>query len=143
MNAEPGAADATALLHSGPANAFEEAVHAPEQWKAMFARAIRDGGGGLRVETVRRDDQCLLGQWLYGDAGRSVDNPAAFAMLRDVHAEFHKAAAGVLSLALAGNTRAAVRAMDPGDPYGQWSAILVVALMRYVGSGAVSAENID
>ncbi len=140
VDPENGAANATILLQGGPVSAFEEAVHAHEQWKAGFARAIRDGGAGLQAETVRSDDQCLLGQWLYGHAGRSVENAAAFAMLRDVHAEFHKAAARVLSLALAGKTREAVHAMAPGDPYGQWSAILVVALMRYVGAGTSAAD---
>jgi len=131
---EPGSVDAAAFLRGGPATTFEAAVHAHEQWKAAFARAIRDGGGDLTVEAIRRDDQCLLGQWLQGDAGRSVGNPAACVMLRDVHAEFHKAAAGVLSLAIAGKTAAAVRATEPGEPYDQWSAILVVALTRYAGS---------
>ncbi len=134
LESERGTDEIAALLTGGPANAFEEAVHAHEQWKAMFARAIRDGGSGLTTETVSRDDQCLLGRWLYGGATTAVANPAAFTMLRDVHAEFHKAATAVLSLALAGKRHAAVRSLEPGEPYGQWSAILVVALMRYVGS---------
>jgi len=134
VNAEPGAGDPNPFLVGHPVNAFEEAVHAHEQWKAMFAHAIRDGGGHLRVETVRTADQCLLGRWLHGDAKSAVENPAAFAMLRDVHAEFHRAAAAVLSLALAGKTREALRGMGPGEPYAQWSAVLMVALMRYVGS---------
>jgi len=109
----------------------------------MFAHAIRDGGGDLRVETIRTDDQCLLGKWLHGDAKRAVGNPQAFTMLRDVHAEFHKAAAAILSLARAGKVREALRGMEPREPYAQWSAVLMVALMRYVGSAKEAAHRAE
>lgn len=135
MSAESDAGSPNPFLAGHPVNAFEEAVHAHEQWKAMLAHAIRGGGGELRVETIRTGDQCPLGKRLPCDAKSTVRNPVALTMLRVVHAEFNRAAAGVLTLALRGKTREALRGMEPGEPYAQWSAVLMVALVRHVGSG--------
>ena len=112
-------------------NAFEQAVAAHEEWKRTFERAVRNGGGDFQVEAVRVDDRCPLGIWLHGDARQEVANPTASGMLRDIHAEFHTAAADVLALALDDRVREAVHGMGGGTQYGQWSAMLLHALNRY------------
>jgi len=112
-------------------NAFEQAVTAHEEWRGAFERAVRNGGGGLRVEVVRMDNLCPLHAWLDGEGEQAVSNLTASGMLREVHAEFHLAAAKVLSLALEGRVPEAVAAMCQDAQYGQWSGILGPALRRY------------
>ncbi len=112
-------------------NAFEQAVSAHKEWKTAFERAVRSGGSDLKVEVVRADNRCLLGMWLYGDGQQAIANPTASHMLRDIHAEFHAAAANVLLLAVAGRIHEAVAALSDDSPYLQWSTLLVAALERY------------
>jgi hypothetical protein len=80
------------------------------------------------------DDHCLLGQWLRDDPENGMTNPTAVAMLREVHAEFHQVAAQVVWLAQSGRIKEAVRSMDASSQYRRWSATLVDALQRYVGT---------
>ena len=123
-------------------NAFEQAIAAHEEWRTTFEHTVREGGGDLQVEAVRADNRCLLGLWLAATAKADL-NPTALKMLRDVHGEFHRAAAQVLALALAGRIREAVHSMAIGTQYGQWSAVLLVALSRYAeaaGAGELDAE---
>jgi len=115
-------------------NPFEQAVVEHEAWVATFVRAVRDGGGELTVELVRQDNQCPLGVWLYGAGWHAVTNQTASHMLRDIHAEFHTAAAKVLSLALMGRSREAAAAMGEDTLYAQWSALLVDALSGYANA---------
>jgi hypothetical protein len=93
-----------------------------------------DAQGDLEVDVVRLDDRCLLGLWLHASGNQAVRNPTALRMLRDVHAEFHRAASEVLSLAVTGRTKEATLAMAEDTQYASWSAMLVVALKGYAGA---------
>ncbi len=112
-------------------NGFEQAVIAHQDWKRAFERSLHDGGGDLRVDIIRLEDRCLLGRWLHGEGSKAVANPTAAGMLREIHAEFHAAAADALALAQAGRVRDAIHALAEDAPYGQWSATLLRALKNY------------
>ena len=110
---------------------FEQAVTAHEAWRHAFEQAVRNGGDDLRVEVVAMDRLCPLHEWLVRGGKQAVSNPTASGMLREIHMEFHLAAAKVLALALAGRVQEAVAAMDQDGQYGRWSALLGPALRRY------------
>ncbi len=112
-------------------NDFHQAVVTHQQWRVAFERAIRARGDGFDPEIVRRDDLCTLGQWLHGAGRAAMNNLTAHAMLTDVHAEFHLAAARVLEMARAERLADAAQGMDPGSQYSRWSATLLAALQRY------------
>jgi hypothetical protein len=69
------------------------------------------------VETVCRDDHCQLGRWLI-----ALDEPtrasARWQCVKAVHAEFHREAAKVLELAVAGKASAARSAMGYSSAFG-------------------------
>lgn len=113
-------------------NVFEQAATAHERWRQAFEHAVRNGGGDLLVEVVRVDSLCPLGMWLDSHGRQAVSNLTASGILSEIHAEFHLAAAKVLSLALACRVQDAVAAMDQDAQYGQWSGLLGSALRRYV-----------
>ena len=113
------------------AQTFQEAVCDHEEWREAFERGVRNGGRDMEVETVRAHELCPLHPWLVAVSSEVVTNPAASEMLHAVHAEFHSAAAKVLSAAHKGLVPEAVAAMDPNAQYGRWSGTLAAALRRY------------
>ena len=115
-------------------NEFNAAVVDHLAWKSTFEESVRRGGNSLEVALVAVDNRCTLGRWLHHQSPQPISNPVALQMLVEVHAEFHRAAANVLALAHAGQTREAVRAMSPDHHYGEWSATLVTALKHYAES---------
>jgi len=84
----------------------------------------------LKVGTVRRDDACDFGRWLYGEGAAVFPDAASYACVRTLHADFHREAAIVLSLALAGHASEARAAMADGMPFSGASVELVAALNR-------------
>lgn len=84
--------------------AIDQAVGAHGMWKNRLKTAIANGALEIPVETIRPDDQCVFGKWLYGPKLSDADKAtASYRTVRDLHAEFHKTAAQVVELALAGN----------------------------------------
>lgn len=57
----------------------------------------------LDPDTIRLDDRCALGKWIYGD-GQAMSTLSRFEDVRGLHAQFHQYAADVVSLHQAGNT---------------------------------------
>jgi methyl-accepting chemotaxis protein len=49
----------------------------------------------LNADVICLDNQCTLGQWIYGD-GQKFKDMEGFEALRDTHANFHKCAAEVI-----------------------------------------------
>jgi len=111
--------------------ALDAAMKAHGAWKTHLAMAIGSGQASFDPATVRRDDACAFGQWLHGEPSLRAD--AAFAEVRDLHARFHKAAAGVLTLALAGNKDQARQAMGKEGEFDRSSSDLMRSLIRWQG----------
>lgn len=109
------------------ADQVQKALVAHGAWKVRLAQTIETGASEFSPEVVRKDNQCALGKWLYADVAPSLQDDH-YETVRQLHAEFHKAAAGVLSLALAGQKAEAQAAMFTGQEFGRASAKLTIAL---------------
>jgi methyl-accepting chemotaxis protein len=103
-------------------------IAAHGMWKYRLHNAIETGRSNFSPETVARDDQCPLGQWLYGDAPRTLGNSGDYAEIRELHAAFHRGAGEVLRLALAGDRAAAREQLGSGSSFLRTSATLVQLL---------------
>ncbi len=81
---------------------FDNAVTVHVNWKFRLRAYIRQPDGSLNAEIVSKDDQCELGEWLYGDG---LDHKAApcFEELRLAHAAFHRSAGAIVAEADRGN----------------------------------------
>ena len=77
-------------------NVFYHAVEAHIKWKIRLQRHL-DGTSNeeLNADVICLDNQCTLGQWIYGD-GQKYKNMDGFDKLRDTHANFHKCASEVV-----------------------------------------------
>jgi hypothetical protein len=73
-------ADATLTL--------DKAYNAHQQWKVRLQESV-SSHATLDVATIKRDDCCDLGKWLYSDARRLYGSKPQFKRLLAKHTSFH------------------------------------------------------
>jgi methyl-accepting chemotaxis protein len=104
------------------------AAHA--KWKYYLRQAIKTGKSEWTVPSVRVDDQCEFGIWL-GSVPAADQLREHWKTVRARHAEFHRAAADVLELALAGRREEAEAAIAPNSRFAEVSKKLTLAMMAW------------
>lgn len=77
---------------------FLDAINAHVMWKLRLQRFL-DGTSeeNLDPEHICKDNQCVLGKWIYSNEDRYTTSPA-FEDVRGKHAEFHVMAAEIVTL---------------------------------------------
>ena len=81
-----------------------EIIGAHVMWKQRLTAFLAGSSTEpLDPDTIRLDDRCALGQWIYG-AGKAMSELPRYEEVRGLHAQFHQYAADVVSLHLNGNT---------------------------------------
>lgn len=105
--------------------AFQKAILAHGQWKNRLIRAIETGKSEFTVETVKKDNHCEFGKWIYTGAPLTLQNTPEFQEIKRLHAEFHVEAAKIIELALAGKKTEAEQRMKIGGPFLAKSASLI------------------
>jgi hypothetical protein len=94
-------------------------------WKYRLHDAIVTGRSSFDPTVVARDDRCPFGQWIHGEGRDTHGSDARFAVVREMHATFHRAASDVLRLALDRRQDEAVLRMGPGSVFLDTSLRLV------------------
>jgi len=115
------------------ADAVTAAISAHVAWKTHLSVAITLGTSRFQVDEVARDDLCVFGCWLMGDA--ALREAPLYAEVLALHARFHLEAARVLGTALDGQRAEACAAMAPGSAFDGASSQLVAALKAWRASG--------
>ena len=83
--------------------AIEEAIGKHATWMSELRQSILEVPAGIDVESIRADDRCEFGQWLYASHWLPEDRTSAcYQEVRRVHAGFHDLAAQVAMLAASG-----------------------------------------
>ncbi len=105
------------------------AIAAHAMWKQRLRIAIQTGATDISVETIRVDNQCVFGKWLYSDSipPRVKQSPEYQKVLK-LHADFHKVAARVAELAISGRAAEAETLMKVNGEYAIASAQLTQAM---------------
>jgi len=77
-------------------NVFFKALEAHTNWKIRLRKHL-DGTSEevLDPDVVCKDNQCTLGQWIYGE-GANYQDIESYAQLKQVHADFHQCAADII-----------------------------------------------
>ncbi len=96
------------------------------QWKVKLRDAI-ENHAHVDVATLRRDDCCALGQWIYGD-GQRLGQRSSFQLLVQKHAGFHQVAGGVGELINQRRFEQAEDALAPGTPFTTATSEVVAVL---------------
>lgn len=111
---------------------IDNAIGAHGLWKGRLKTAIDTGKIDVPVETIRKDNQCPFGKWLYGTSLSTAErNSSHYRTVKDLHAEFHKTAAHVTELALAGKKDQAQAMMRSSGEYANVTTRLTLAMMDW------------
>ena len=93
----------------------KEAIDSHIKWKGRLQSYIKgDSKEHLKVDIVSRDDQCTLGHWLNGIGDERFGQIPAFSVVRSRHAQFHRCAGEVLSVAQQGDKAKALHMLEEG-----------------------------
>jgi len=113
-------------------NMLTSAINAHSAWTTRLKAAIGSKKLDVPVSTVRTDNQCMFGKWLYGEQLSADDKQTEnYRNAQRLHAQFHEAAATVAQFAIAGQREAAENAMGPASDYARVSSALTAALNRW------------
>ena len=78
---------------------FMDAIEAHVRWKVRLEAYINGTSNEkLDPEQICRDDQCILGKWIYGPGGEKHGDHPKFPGLRETHRSFHLSAGDVVRL---------------------------------------------
>lgn len=121
-----------ALHYASPMSLRDEirmAILWHEAWKERLRASVETGSIDAEVGTIGRDDLCEFGRWLYGDTiGTHSRRSPQYKMCKSLHAEFHRVAAKVATLATTGKRAEAASALEPQGEYARISAQLIACM---------------
>jgi hypothetical protein len=106
------------------------AIAAHAKWKFYLRQAIDTGMSEWTVAEVRPDNRCEFGTWLLALPPGDRDSQH-WDEVRQLHAEFHKEAAEVLKLALAGRREEADAAIAQGSRFAKVSTKLTITMTAW------------
>jgi chromosome segregation ATPase len=112
-------------------NMLKNAIAAHSAWTTRLKAAIASGKLDTPVSTIKTDNRCQFGKWLYGeqlsDEEKQTDN---YRTVKQLHAQFHEAASTIAQFAISGQ-KAAESAMNPASDYARVSSALTAALNNW------------
>ncbi len=108
------------------------AIAAHGQWKVRLKDAISTGSIGVSIDTIRVDNQCAFGKWFYGPTiSAEIKSSSHYKNIKELHAQFHKVAASVAELAIAGKKDEAEKALSVTSEFAGISSTLTKAMMDW------------
>jgi hypothetical protein len=112
--------------------ALQKAIVAHSGWKARLITAVSSGRFDVTTDTVKADDQCAFGKWLYSSELTAAEKATEhYRTVKEFHARFHQEAAKVVELATSGQKRKAEEAMVLGSAYNKASHALTEAMVKW------------
>jgi hypothetical protein len=111
---------------------LKSAIAAHAAWTARLKAAIGNRKLDIPVNTIRMDNQCQFGKWLYSTGISAAEAQTEnYRKTRQLHAQFHEEASKVAQLAISGQKESAEQAMGPGSEYTRISSALTDVLTRW------------
>lgn len=108
---------------------FDGAVAAHVAWKTKLSRYLRNPDKSLKAADIALDNQCALGQWLYGEGEKYSSDPQ-FSELKKQHTTFHREAADLIRRADRGENVTEEAGLGANSPYGKASAQVVQSIVQ-------------
>ena len=111
---------------------LQKAIAAHSGWKARLRTAVNSGKFDFTTDTVKADNQCDFGKWLYGSEPSAADRQTEhYRTVKQLHAQFHQEAAKVVELATSGHKETAETAIGMGGTYSKASQALTEAMVKW------------
>jgi len=110
--------------------AITKGIGAHGMWKQRLIDAINTGESEWTPEVVCQDNQCEFGKWLYSctPAEKTSEH---YETIKELHANFHKIASDVLTLALSDKKTEAENAIGKTSDYKSVSTSLTMEMMKW------------
>ncbi|HUO29703.1 MAG TPA: methyl-accepting chemotaxis protein [Bryobacteraceae bacterium] len=116
---------------------IQKALTAHSSWKTRLRGAIVTGKLDIPVSTIRVDNQCAFGKWLYGsELSPTEKQTEKYRTVKQLHAQFHEEAAKVAQLATSGQKQAAENAIAVSGDFHRVSSSLMSALTKLSSGSA-------
>jgi hypothetical protein len=116
-------------------NMLKTAVTAHSSWSSRLGTAIGTGKLDIPVATVRSDNQCQFGKWLYGvQLSNTEKQTENYRGVKQLHAQFYESASKVAQFALSGQKQAAENAINASSDYARISAALTASLNNWIAA---------
>ncbi len=118
------------MSNAALASRIADAIGAHGLWKMKLRTAINTGRSDVTPMVARCDDQCGFGKWLYGpELDATTRQGLPYQVIKRLHADFHRSAGDVLSLAVKGDKTGAQTLME--GEFTERSEKLVRALNKW------------
>lgn len=112
---------------------IKKAVGSHGKWKNELKKAIETGKIEVQISSIRADDQCSFGRWLYGPEITEQEKKSVYyEQVRELHAAFHKAASKLVQLVLSGKKDGARRMLDTTGEFTVASAALTSCMLDWL-----------
>ena len=95
---------------------FDKVIAAHQQWRVTLRNAALKGKK-LDADTIRRDDCCALGKWVYGGGGKRWGGQPLFTELVKQHKSFHQEAGKVADAINSGALEKAQQMIESGTVF--------------------------
>lgn len=107
-----------------------DAVSAHAAWKErLFHYVNGTSTEKLDENAICRDDACVLGKWIYGDARNFLSEVPDYHRLKSAHASFHVAASEIVRAVNANNVEKAEKLLVEG-PFSEQSREVQIMLAK-------------
>lgn len=111
---------------------IDRAIGAHGMWKLRLKAAIASGRMEAPIEAIRADEDCPFGKWLASPTiAPSTRGTTHYARVRELHAEFHQAAATVAELAVAGRAAEAEQMIAMSGDFSHAASRLTSAMQEW------------
>ena len=121
---------------------FDKVIAAHQQWRVTLRNAVLKNKK-LDADTIRRDDCCALGKWIYGGGGKRWGREPLFTELVKHHKTFHQEAGKVADAINASNMAQAAKMMENQTPFVEsgHNVTHTIRQLRAMTSGAAPAQS--
>jgi Chemoreceptor zinc-binding domain len=117
---------------------LDEAIQAHAAWKIKLQSYLHKPDNSVNPAEVGRDDRCPLGQWLHGEAKKTLSALPEYKTLLEEHAHFHRTVAKVVEHANAGNKAGAEHMLEVEGEFATASRKVVGLIMQMKKKVAVA-----
>jgi methyl-accepting chemotaxis protein len=112
---------------------IKNAVGAHGMWKKRLKHAIATGKINVQISTIKADNQCSFGKWLYrATITEEEKNSSHYQKVRELHAAFHEKASKVAQLAVSGHKAGAMRMLEVNGEFTIASAALTTSMIAWL-----------
>jgi len=108
-------------------NTLDDAYSSHSEYKRQLRKSI-EKFETLDVQSISRDDCCLLGKWLHGEGKSLFGHIFEFKYLKERHAVFHRQAGLIATVANEKHFEKAILMMEEGSNYAEATSLVCSAI---------------